>query len=195
MARLVYHMLNEQAFRRERIIRDRSNPLDVYDDTELVERFRLNRRDLFELIDELSPELRHASDRNAALSPALQTLMALRFYANAPSEHEYRYANRKGFHSINVQIACDASYKIFDLVARWPGSTHDARIFRESALVREFEAGRGNDLLLGDSGYPLKRWLMTPVIALRTEQERRYNNIHSVTRSVVERCIGVLKRR
>ncbi|XP_071060237.1 uncharacterized protein [Pseudochaenichthys georgianus] len=62
---------------------------------------------------------------------------------------------------------------IVDLVARWPGSTYDARILREGVLHREFEAGRVNGLLIG---YPLKRWLMTPVIAERTAQERRYND-------------------
>ena len=113
----------------------------------------------------------------------------------APSEHEYLYVNRKGYHSINVQIVCNSDMGIVDLVARWPGSTHDARILRESALQREFEAGRINGLLLGDSGYPLKRWLMTPVIAEITAQERRYNEKHTQTRNIVERCIGVLKRR
>lgn len=113
----------------------------------------------------------------------------------APSEHEYLYVNRKGYHSINVQVACDARYYIFNLVARWPGSTHDTRILRESALYQEFEAGRVTGLLLGDSGYPLKRWLMTPMVAPRTQQERQYNTIHAATRSVVEQCIGVLKRR
>lgn len=46
----------------------------------------------------------------------------------APSEHEYRYVNSKEYHSINVQIACDTNYNIFNLVARWPGCTHDAFI-------------------------------------------------------------------
>ncbi|KAK0151029.1 putative nuclease HARBI1 [Merluccius polli] len=77
----------------------------------------------------------------------------------------------------------------------WPGSTHDARILRESQLSNTFEAGGVSGILLGDSGYPLKRWLMTPVVAPRTQQERRYNTIHAATRSTVERCIGVLKRR
>ncbi|XP_049430488.1 putative nuclease HARBI1 [Epinephelus fuscoguttatus] len=84
---------------------------------------------------------------------------------------------------------------IIDLVARWPGSTHDARILRESALYQDFEAGRVTGLLLGDSGYPLKRWLMTPLIAPRTAQEHNYNMKHASTRNIVERCIGVLKRR
>ncbi|KAL2092826.1 hypothetical protein ACEWY4_012624 [Coilia grayii] len=102
---------------------------------------------------------------------------------------------RKGYHSINVQIVCDANYSIFNLVARWPGSTHDARILTESQLSNIFEAGGINGILLGDSGYPLKRWLMTPIVAPRTQQEQRYNTIHATTRSTVERCIGVLKRR
>ncbi|KAM3874408.1 putative nuclease HARBI1 [Diretmus argenteus] len=271
MARRLIHRLidyNERAFRRERVIRGRSNPLEVYDDEELIERFHFCRRDLLELIEELAPDLQFVSERNAALPPSLQVLIALRFYANgafqntvgdmirvhrstacrvirrvslalnrrlalhvhlpteaeaagikqhflqasgipgivgcidgthvqiqAPSDNEYLFVNRKGYHSLNVQIACDATYKIINLVARWPGSTHDSRILRESALYREFEAGRGNGLLLGDSGYPLKRWLMTPIIAPTTDQERRYNTIHSATRSDVERCIGVLKRR
>ena len=265
---LVYRQQMERALRRERVLRDRTNPLDIYSEHELIERFRFGRNDIFELIEELSPHLQHTTDRNAALSPALQVLIALRFFANrafqntmgdminvhrttssraiprmslalqccfrrhihlptyeeasktkqdfysksgvpgivgcidgthvriqAPSDHEYLYVNRKGYHSINVQIACDSDMSIIDLVARWPGSTHDARILRESALHREFEAGRGNGILLGDSGYPLKRWLMTPVIAARTAQEQTYNNKYAQIRNIVERCIGVLKRR
>ncbi|KAK7939911.1 hypothetical protein WMY93_003237 [Mugilogobius chulae] len=113
----------------------------------------------------------------------------------APSQDEHLFVNRKGFHSINVQIACREDMMIFDVVAKWPGSTHDARILRESSLYREFEEGRINGMLLGDSGYPLKRWLMTPVQAPRTPQERRYNTKHASTRNLIERCIGVLKRR
>ena len=68
--RLVYRMLNERAFRREKLIRDRTNPLDVYTESELIERFRFGRQALFELIEELSPQLQHLSDRNSALSLA-----------------------------------------------------------------------------------------------------------------------------
>ena len=45
-----------------------------------------------------------------------------------PAEHVY--VNRKGYHSINTQIICGADYKIINLVARWPGSTHDSRILQ-----------------------------------------------------------------
>ena len=40
---------------------------------------------------------------------------------------------RKGFYSLNVQVICGHNHLIYDVVARWPGSTHDSRIFRNSS--------------------------------------------------------------
>lgn len=63
-------------------------------------------------------------------------------------------------------------------------------------LVDEHERdGNQNMWLLGDSGYPVQPWLMTPVSNPRTDQEKMYNKLHAKTRSKVERCIGVLKNR
>lgn len=47
---------------------------------------------------------------------------------------EHAYVNRKGFHSINVQIACDSRMLITNINARFPGSTHDSYIFMGSRL-------------------------------------------------------------
>lgn len=49
-------------------------------------------------------------------------------------EVEHAYVNRKGFHSINVQIACDARMVITNINARYPGATHDSFIFLASRL-------------------------------------------------------------
>ena len=44
----------------------------------------------------------------------------------APSTNEEAYVNRKGHHTINVQAVCDADMKILNVVAKWPGSSHDS---------------------------------------------------------------------
>ncbi|KAK0141133.1 putative nuclease HARBI1 [Merluccius polli] len=55
----------------------------------------------------------------------------------APSKDEDVFVIRKKVHSINTQIAFDATFNILD-VAKWPaGSTHDPRILMGSGLRRE----------------------------------------------------------
>ncbi|XP_050962368.1 putative nuclease HARBI1 [Labeo rohita] len=115
----------------------------------------------------------------------------------APSEDEAVFVNRKNFHSINVQIVFNAACKILDIVAKWPGSTHDARMLSESGIRQLFERRYvpANCHLLGDSGYPCKPWLLTPYLQPRQGPQLNYNRAHKTTRAVVERGIGQLKRR
>lgn len=44
------------------------------------------------------------------------------------------FRNRKSYFSLNVQAVCDADLKLMNVVARWPGSAHDATIFNNSVL-------------------------------------------------------------
>lgn len=86
--------------------------------------------------------------------------------------------------------------RIIDVVARWPGSVHDATIFQHSRLRQRFEEGDfQSGILLGNSGYPIKKYLLTPLLHPITEAENRYNNAHIRTRNIVERVFGVWKRR
>ncbi|CAK1582627.1 unnamed protein product [Parnassius mnemosyne] len=106
------------------------------------------------------------------------------------------FRNRKGYMSINVQTIASAKLLVQDVVARWPGSTHDSAIYQNSYIYRKFERGEyGDSHLLGDSGYPLKPHLLTPYLNPTTSGERKYNEAHIRTRNVVERQYGVLKRR
>ena len=116
-------------------------------------------------------------------------------HIQAPHEGEWEFVNRKGRHSINVQLIGNADLTITNCVVRWPGSVHDARILRESHLYRRLQQTAPDGILLGDSGYPLLRWLMTPFATVTCDPQQRYNNAHSATRGTIERINGVLKRR
>jgi len=105
------------------------------------------------------------------------------------------FRNRKGFFSVNVQYVCDATMSFTNIVARWPGSVHDARIFSNSTIYHLFESGTVSGILLGDGGYPCLPYLFTPVRNPITAAERRFNAAHVKTRQVVERAFGVLKQR
>lgn len=93
-----------------------------------------------------------------------------------------------------LQMTCDHHCMVTSIEAKWPGSVHDSRIFRESALCHRFEQGmvtvhcrllylhcffvrsHGNNpfscsglfsgLLLGDRGYACQPFLMTPNLTL-----------------------------
>ncbi|KAJ8287221.1 hypothetical protein GJAV_G00049040 [Gymnothorax javanicus] len=105
------------------------------------------------------------------------------------------YFNKKSFHSINVQIICDANHLITNVEAKWPGSVHKSRIFRESPLFNRFEEGQFDGLLLGDGGYPCLPFLMTPYPKPENEAQTGFNAAHSETQATVEETIGILKAR
>lgn len=51
--------------------------------------------------------------------------------------------------------------EILDIVVRHPGSTHDSVIFDRSGLRCRFELGHLDGILLGDSGYACRSYLLT----------------------------------
>lgn len=87
-----------------------------------------------------------------------------------------------------------------NVVARWPGSTHDQTIFINSLIKRRFERGDFEHfILIGDSGYANTWYLATPFTVnnngIRDLQRVAYNRSIISTRNVVERSYGVIKRR
>ena len=66
----------------------------------------------------------------------------------APSPEPYPYFNRKGYHSINVQLICDANMNILNAVARWPGGSHDAFILQNSSVGMRLDREAAGDAWL-----------------------------------------------
>lgn len=106
------------------------------------------------------------------------------------------FQNRKGWFSINVQTVCDADLRIENVVARWPGSTHDSLIFRNSNLQQRFEGGHFDDfLIVGDSGYAVTNYLLTPLQNPSNRAQDLYNESLIMSHNTVERSYGLWKRR
>ena len=59
----------------------------------------------------------------------------------APKEYHTDYYNRKGWHSMVMQAVVDHEYKFIDIASGWPGSVHDDRVFKDSAIYAKGENG------------------------------------------------------
>ncbi|KAI4465094.1 dde superfamily endonuclease [Holotrichia oblita] len=93
-----------------------------------------------------------------------------------PSIHTDEYICRKGFTSFNVQATCTRySMELFTSVdASWSGSVHDSKIWKNSDIYGILKK-KPNVVLLGDEGYVISEWLMTPFRNPRTDEERSFN--------------------
>ena len=85
------------------------------------------------------------------------------------------YFNRKRYYSFVVQGIVDASGAYLSVSTGFPGSMHDARILRLSNFYSlaedkqilttpcmDLNGTQIRPLILGDSAYPPKSWLMRP---------------------------------
>ncbi|XP_018377389.1 PREDICTED: putative nuclease HARBI1 [Trachymyrmex cornetzi] len=100
----------------------------------------------------------------------------------------------------NFKDVSDYNGIILAVAANHGGRTHDARVYNSSRLSRhmlnQYENGRRNVWLLGDSGYPLLPYLMTPKLNRPPGSPgASYTDAHAVARSSIKRTIGVRKGR
>nr|CAI5825217.1 unnamed protein product [Callosobruchus analis] len=115
-----------------------------------------------------------------------------------PSEEEHNFINRKGFYSITCQVICDHNLKSTGLNTNFGGSNNDSFMWRNSA-AHNFMANlyHNNELccLLGDSGYPLQPYLLTPFHNPPDQKTENYNQALCIARSTTELCFSLLKGR
>ena len=87
MAGILIHLRNiadrnrNRRLVRPRVFRDRTHPLDMYDDEEIRRRYRLTRQLIMSLHDIIGPGLEPDTNRNHAVPAILQLFTALRYYA------------------------------------------------------------------------------------------------------------------
>ena len=118
----------------------------------------------------------------------------LRIPAPPIYQHPDEYINQKQYHSINVQVISDCNCIVTDLDVSWPGSVHDSRIFKNSDVYKKVMMGELNGILLGDNGYGITPFLLTPFLTPNTPAKRNYNHIHKRARCTIERTLVKLRR-
>ena len=118
---------------------------------------------------------------------------------------DYYYFNSNGY-SIVYPAVVDREKRFLDLFVSLPGSVNDSRVLRRFGLFKKATYGRiveglavsqdgFTPYLLGDKGYPLFPWLMTPYREGRhTVLETLYQRKHKRGRSVLENAFGILKQ-
>ncbi|XP_055628999.1 putative nuclease HARBI1 [Toxorhynchites rutilus septentrionalis] len=112
-----------------------------------------------------------------------------------PNIYKDEFINRKGLHSFNVQATCNAKEIFTSIDCKWAGSVHDARIWRNSEILKIMQQNGSGALLLADEAYPLAPWTMTPYRNPVTAGQKQYNKIHTQERVIIERCFGQIKQR
>ena len=128
----------------------------------------------------------------------------------APFTNKVDYYNRKQIYSVNLQVIANADLEILHASVGYPGSIHDARVWRLSGLFFKAERGdilhspsrdiRGKTvrpLIATDSAYPATSWLIKPYQygPNLTPRKRKFNKVFSGMRCTVERSLGLLKNR
>ncbi|PSR95135.1 Nuclease [Actinidia chinensis var. chinensis] len=110
--------------------------------------------------------------------------------------------------SMILQAIVDANMRFRDIVTGWPGNMNDFSVLQSSSIFKLCEKGErlnGNktnlsegtelgEYIVGDSGFPLLPWLVTPYKAKElSKTEAEFNKRLFATRIVAQRALARLK--
>ncbi|XP_012542720.3 LOW QUALITY PROTEIN: putative nuclease HARBI1 [Monomorium pharaonis] len=115
-----------------------------------------------------------------------------------PIEDPESYVNRKQYFSLHIQGTVNHKMQFIDVFIGYPGSVHDARVFKNSPLRNNLrELCADNYILLGDSAYPCLKELIVPYRdnGHLSRAQRIFNQKLSSCRVIIENAFGCLKQR
>lgn len=113
----------------------------------------------------------------------------------SPGGNDTIFKNEKGSFALKVQVICDAQQIITNIVARWPGSSCKAQIFKNSIVRGRFDKNEVDGYLLGSDGYANEPYILTPFSIATTPAEIKYSQAHCKTYACIEQCFRTMKGR
>jgi len=124
-----------------------------------------------------------------------------------PKKDAKPYRNRKGFLSQNVLAVCSFDLRFLYVLPGWEGSAADGSVLSDAMFDKGLIIPKGK-YFLGDAGYPLKPFCLTPYRGIRyhlrewsqgnqspQNAKELYNLRHAQQRNAIERIFGVLTKR
>ncbi|XP_071719799.1 protein ALP1-like [Rutidosis leptorrhynchoides] len=120
------------------------------------------------------------------------------------------WLDRKDNHSMMLQVIVDPDMRFRDVVTGWPGKMDDASVLQKSNFYHLSEKGERlngkklklsegtnvQEYIVGDSGFPLLPWLITPYQGQTRdlpETKSEFNKRHFATRLVAQMALARLK--
>ncbi|KAM7293721.1 putative nuclease HARBI1 [Ixodes scapularis] len=115
---------------RQRVFRDRLDPLEKFDEDALQQRFRFGRAGIMFLAETLRPDLERSTRRSCALSAEQQVIVALQFYATGNfliTAGDYIHVQvSSASHSVR-QVTVALARRARDFI-RWPDVAESAAL-------------------------------------------------------------------
>lgn len=111
-------------------------------------------------------------------------------------------------YSMILQAIVDPDMRLRDVIVGWPGSLSDTIALQSSSFFQLCEEGKRlngkevelsertklREYIVGDAGFPLLPWLLTPYQGKElSEHEQNFNKRHSATRMVAQMALTRLK--
>ncbi|XP_057952903.1 protein ALP1-like isoform X2 [Malania oleifera] len=118
------------------------------------------------------------------------------------------WLDREKNHSMILQAIVDPDMRFRDIVTGWPGKMDDSLVLQSSNFFKLCEKGKKlngkkmelseeselREYIVGDSGFPLLPWLVTPYQGKELPESRaEFNRRHFATRMVAQRALARLK--
>lgn len=117
------------------------------------------------------------------------------------------WIDREKNHSMLLQAIVDPDMRFRDVIVGYPGSLSDALVLQNSSFYKLSEEGKrlngkkielqeGMELgeyIIGNSGFPLLSWLLTPYQNALSDHQAEFNKRHSETQVVAQIALARLK--